>query len=52
MFIFGGQRKRDDYLNDFFSINVDTDEVDVISTGTSPGKVQDSLFNVKYSEVS
>ncbi len=37
LFIFGGQRKRDEYLNDFFSINVDTDEVDVISTGTSPG---------------
>ncbi len=41
LFIFGGQRKRDEYLNDFFSINVDTDEVDVISTGTSPG---DKIF--------
>jgi hypothetical protein len=37
LFVFGGQRKRDEYLNDFFSINVDTDEVEVISTGTSPG---------------
>ena len=37
LFIFGGQRKRDEYLNDFFSFNVDTDEVEVISTGTSSG---------------
>lgn len=36
MFIFGGQRRRDDYLNDFFSYSVDTDEVEIISTGTTP----------------
>lgn len=34
LFIFGGQRNRDDYLNDFFCYNVDTDEVDIISTGS------------------
>ena len=36
LFIFGGQRKGSEYLNDFFSYNVDTDEVDIISTGTCP----------------
>lgn len=39
LFIFGGQRKRDEYLNDFFSYNVDTDEVEIISTGTSPESI-------------
>ena len=36
LFIFGGQRKGSEYLNDFFAYNVDTDEVEVISTGTCP----------------
>lgn len=30
--MFGGQRSKE-YLNDFFSYNVDTDEVEVISDG-------------------
>jgi hypothetical protein len=34
LFIFGGQRKGSDYLQDFFSYNVDTDEVEIISTGS------------------
>ena len=32
LFVFGGYRKKDDLLNHFFSLNVDTDEVEVIST--------------------
>ncbi len=36
LFVFGGQRKGSEYLNDFFSYNVDTDEMEVISTGTCP----------------
>jgi len=36
LFIFGGQRKGSEYLNDFFAYNVDTDEVEIISTGTCP----------------
>ena len=31
MFIFGGQRKQDEYLSDFFTYNVDTDEVENIT---------------------
>ena len=36
LFIFGGQRKGSEYLNDFFSYNVDTDEMEMILTGTCP----------------
>ena len=35
--MFGGQRKREDYLNDFFSYSVDTDEVEIISVGSDNG---------------
>ena len=35
LFIFGGQRRREDHLNDFFSYNVDTDEIEIICPGTS-----------------
>ena len=35
LFIFGGQRRRDDYLNDFFTYSVDTDDVEIISTGNA-----------------
>jgi len=31
LFIFGGQRKQDEYLSDFFTYNVDTDEVENIT---------------------
>ncbi|XP_061418708.1 muskelin isoform X2 [Lethenteron reissneri] len=33
LYVFGGQRAKT-YLNDFFSYNVDTDHVDIISDGT------------------
>jgi len=32
LYVFAGQRAKE-YLNDFFSYNVDTDEVEVISNG-------------------
>ncbi|CAB4058069.1 MKLN1 [Lepeophtheirus salmonis] len=32
LYIFGGQRKRDDYLNDFFTYDVDNDEIEIISS--------------------
>ena len=32
LFIFGGQRKRDEYLNDFFTYSVDNDEVEIITS--------------------
>ena len=35
LFIFGGQRRRDDYLNDFFTYSVDSDDVEIISTGNA-----------------
>ncbi|XP_071748864.1 muskelin isoform X2 [Lepeophtheirus salmonis] len=35
LYIFGGQRKRDDYLNDFFTYDVDNDEIEIISSGNS-----------------
>eukprot|EP00096_Caligus_rogercresseyi_P009359 TRINITY_DN3164_c0_g1_i1.p1 TRINITY_DN3164_c0_g1~~TRINITY_DN3164_c0_g1_i1.p1 ORF type:complete len:384 (-),score=84.31 TRINITY_DN3164_c0_g1_i1:218-1369(-) len=35
LYIFGGQRKRDDYLNDFFTYDVDSDEIEVLSSGNS-----------------
>jgi len=34
LYIFGGQRKGSECLNDFFAYNVDKDEVEIISTGT------------------
>ncbi|XP_023324449.1 muskelin [Eurytemora carolleeae] len=38
LYIFGGQRKRDEYLNDFFTFNVDTHEIKFLSDGiTSSG---------------
>jgi len=33
LYIFGGQRKHDEYVNDFFTYNVDTETVTVISDG-------------------
>eukprot|EP00095_Tigriopus_kingsejongensis_P008585 maker-scaffold446_size168061-snap-gene-0.25 protein:Tk08585 transcript:maker-scaffold446_size168061-snap-gene-0.25-mRNA-1 annotation:"muskelin isoform x1" len=32
LFVFGGNRKRDEHLNDFFAYSVDTDVVETIST--------------------
>ena len=37
LYIFGGQRKRDEYLNDFFTYNIDTAEVIFLSDGSSTG---------------
>lgn len=37
LYIFGGQRKRDEYLNDFFTYNIDTAEVLFLSDGNSTG---------------
>jgi hypothetical protein len=35
LYIFGGQRKRDEYLNDFFTFNVDTEVVRFLADGNS-----------------
>ena len=37
LYIFGGQRKRDEYLNDFFTYNIDTAEVRFLSDGNTTG---------------
>ena len=39
LYVFGGYRRKEDFLNDFFSLHVDTDEVEVIST--AQGGLQD-----------
>merc|ERR1711899_70098 len=41
LFIFGGQRKRDEYLNDFFTYGVDNDEVEVITSAKGSGLAGD-----------
>ena len=43
LYIFGGQRKRDEYLNDFFRYHVDTGEIFFLSGGLS-GRVGNGLF--------
>jgi hypothetical protein len=35
LYIFGGQRKRDEYLNDFFTFHVDTEVVRFLADGNS-----------------
>jgi hypothetical protein len=35
LYIFGGQRKRDEYLNDFLTFNVDTELVRFLTDGSS-----------------
>jgi len=37
LFIFGGQRKHDEYLNDFFTYQVDTDQVEYITSVSGSG---------------
>lgn len=37
LYVFGGQRKRDEYLNDFFTFHVDTGEVRLLSDGNTAG---------------
>ena len=37
LFIFGGQRKRDEYLNDFFTYSVDDDQVEIITSAKGSG---------------
>jgi len=38
LYVFGGQRKRDEYLHDFFSYSPDTGEVRLLSDGNSGGE--------------
>ena len=33
LYIFGGQRKRDEYMNDFFTVNVDNETINFLSDG-------------------
>ena len=42
LYVFGGQRRRDEYLNDFFRYNVDTGSVMFLSDGSSGGELPDS----------
>ena len=50
LYIFGGQRKRDEYLNDFFRYNVDTGAVVFLSDGASGGEMSDSIPAVGYTQ--
>lgn len=47
LYVFGGQRSKT-YLNDFFSYNVDTDHVEIISDGTKKdsGMGKNVLVNI------
>jgi len=38
LYVFGGQRKRDEYLHDFFAYSPDTGEVKLLSDGSSGGE--------------
>ena len=49
LYIFGGQRKRDEYLNDFFQFNVDTGSVVFLSDGAS-SSLSDSIPAVGYTQ--
>lgn len=49
LYVFGGQRKREDPMNDFFSISVDTDEVEIIS---ATARATDALVGASSSVVS
>ena len=48
LYIFGGQRKRDEYLNDFFRYNVDSGEVVFLSDGNA--NVSASIPAVGYTQ--
>jgi len=37
LYVFGGQRGREDYLNDFFTYNVDSEQVKYLSDGSNVG---------------
>jgi len=50
LYIFGGQRKRDEYLNDFFRYNVDTGDVVFLSDGCSGSDLSDSIPAVGYTQ--
>ena len=47
LYIFGGQRRRDEYLNDFFRYNVDTGAVVFLSDGAG---LSDSIPAVGYTQ--
>jgi len=38
LYIFGGQRRRDEYLNDFFTFQVDSGEVEALCEGAGAGE--------------
>ena len=50
LYVFGGQRRRDEYLNDFFRYNVDTGSVMFLSDGGSGGELPDSIPAVGYTQ--
>ena len=50
LYVFGGQRRRDEYLNDFFRYNVDTGSVTFLSDGGSGGQIPDSIPAVGYTQ--
>ena len=50
LYVFGGQRKRDEYLNDFFRYNVDTGSVMFLSDGGSGEQIPDSIPAVGYTQ--
>ena len=41
--VVGGQRKRDEYLNDFFTYSVDTDEVEMITSAKGKNNINQYL---------
>ncbi|KAL4827363.1 hypothetical protein H8958_021814 [Nasalis larvatus] len=51
LYVFGGQRSKT-YLNDFFSYDVDSDHVDIISDGTKKDSGMDNLTSMDISSVS
>ena len=50
LYVFGGQRRRDEYLNDFFRYNVDTGSVMFLSDGGTGGELPDSIPAVGYTQ--
>jgi len=50
LYIFGGQRKRDEYLNDFFRYHVDTGDIFFLSGGLSGSSLSDSIPAVGYTQ--
>ena len=58
LYIFGGQRKKDEYMNDFLTYNVDTGTVKMLSDGNSSagsipavGYTQRATIDCKRNEI-